>query len=122
MKSLRFLTSLASVVTMAIASSVFAQPSDATSSSTVPQANTSTAATRAADKQLAKAVRSILVKTRGLDASGIQVRARGGSVVLKGSVSNAAQIDKAGDVAKTVPGVVSVTNKLIAAPHEGQGR
>jgi len=46
------------------------------------------------------------------------VRARGGAVTLTGSVPDQSQVDKAGDVAKTVDGVTSVANKLtVVIPH-----
>jgi hyperosmotically inducible protein len=44
--------------------------------------------------------------------SSISVRARGGAVTLTGSVPEQGQIDAAGDVAKGVAGVTSVSNKL----------
>jgi osmotically-inducible protein OsmY len=50
------------------------------------------------------------------------VRASNGAVILKGAVPKADQVEKAGDVAKSVAGVTSVTNKLVSAPSPGQGR
>jgi osmotically-inducible protein OsmY len=44
--------------------------------------------------------------------SNIAVRARGGAVTLTGSVPDQGQIDAAGEAAKGVAGVTSVSNKL----------
>ena len=41
-----------------------------------------------------------------------QTAAKGGAVALAGSVTDPAQIDKAGEVAKGVSGVTSVKNAL----------
>jgi hyperosmotically inducible periplasmic protein len=44
----------------------------------------------------------------GIKISEIHVFAKGGAVVLEGSVPDPAQIDKAGDLAKGVQGITSV--------------
>ncbi|BAN28183.1 BON domain-containing protein [Caballeronia insecticola] len=91
----------------------YAQSTDA------PVAKTSTKATPA-DRALAKAVRRALAKTPGFDVSGVFVRARGGAVVLSGSVKSGEQIEQAAQITKSVDGVTSVTNKL-ALFHGGNG-
>jgi osmotically-inducible protein OsmY len=73
-----------------------------------------------ADRALAKAVRRALDKTPGFDASGVFVRARSGAVTLSGSVRSGDQIMQAENVARSVKGVTSVTNKL-ALFHGGNG-
>ena len=65
-----------------------------------------------ANHELGRKVRAALTKTQGLDVSHIAVRARGGAVTLTGSVPVEGQIAVAGDAAKGVAGVTSVTNKL----------
>ncbi|MFM0502461.1 BON domain-containing protein [Paraburkholderia caffeinilytica] len=122
MKSAKLFKALGGVVAVMVVCTPYAQANDTLASSVAANPGSSAKAARAADKQLARAVRAALASTRGIDVSGIAVRASGGAVVLKGSVPDAAQIDKAGDVAKGVTGVTSVTNKLVGAPHQGQGR
>ncbi|XUW93572.1 BON domain-containing protein (plasmid) [Burkholderia sp. M6-3] len=48
----------------------------------------------------------------GVATSRINVIAKGGAVTLAGSVTDASHIDKAAEIAKTVPGVTSVKNAL----------
>ncbi|WP_144144710.1 BON domain-containing protein [Paraburkholderia sp. BCC1884] len=111
MKSVGFLKTLGSVVAMVVACNVYAQASDAMAPSTAAPA-TSAKATKKANGQLGRKVRSALAKTQGVDVSSIAVRARGGAVTLTGSVPNQGQIDAAGEAAKGVAGVTSVSNKL----------
>ncbi|MBP0593802.1 BON domain-containing protein [Paraburkholderia sp. LEh10] len=68
-------------------------------------------ATKQANRTLSKNVRHTLSKG-GVKTSGINVIAKGGAVVLEGSVPDPAQIDKAGELAKGVQGVTSVKNSL----------
>ncbi|MFM0596404.1 MULTISPECIES: BON domain-containing protein [Paraburkholderia] len=110
MKSVGFLKTLGSVVAMVVACNVYAQASDAPSTMAAPAA--SAKATKKANSQLGRKVRGVLAKSQGIDVSNIAVRARGGAVTLTGSVPNQGQIDAAGDAAKGVAGVTSVTNKL----------
>jgi hyperosmotically inducible protein len=67
---------------------------------------------RAANRQLAKAVRRALVKVKGLDSGNIVVVAKGGTVLLGGSVPDASQIELAVSSTKGVNGVVAVNNSL----------
>ncbi|MFD1560530.1 BON domain-containing protein [Paraburkholderia silviterrae] len=73
-----------------------------------------------ADRALSHAVRRALAKAPGLDVSGIFVRARDGAVTLSGSVRNSDQLRQAEDVARSVQGVNSVSNKLTYF-HGGNG-
>jgi hyperosmotically inducible protein len=122
MKSAKCFKALGAVVAVMVVCNLHAQANDTIASSVVVNPGGGARAARTADKQLARAVRAALASTRGIDVSGIAVRASGGSVVLRGSVPDASQIDKAADVAKGVTGVTSVTNKLLGAPHQGPGR
>ncbi|WP_428983613.1 BON domain-containing protein [Paraburkholderia phymatum] len=89
-----------------------AQPGQsAASSGATPASNAKQM--RAPDQALQKSVRRALAKTKGLDVINITVRARGGDVVLEGSVPEQSQIDQATRVAQGVPGVNSVKNALI---------
>jgi len=68
-------------------------------------------AARQANRALSKKVLHALSKG-GVNASRINVLAKGGAVVLAGSVTDPTQSDKASEVAKGVPGVTSVKNAL----------
>ncbi|MGF6732372.1 hyperosmotically inducible protein [Paraburkholderia youngii] len=123
MKTLNLLKVLGIALCVATASSAYAQASD-------PQAPTATAAapatttqsTRAADRKLGRDVRRALSRAQGFNVSNVFVRARGGAVTLTGSVPESGMIQQAADVAKGVPGVTSVTNKLtLNFPSRGGG-
>jgi len=101
------------------------------SSAAIAQATTDTAASqqaaptkkelRAENHQLAKAVRRALYSTKGLAANNIAILVKGGTVSLVGTVPVESQIAIAGDVAKRVPHVDAVDNRLIVA-EEGGGQ
>ncbi|SKC62539.1 BON domain-containing protein [Burkholderia sp. YR290] len=113
MKSVDFLKALGGVVAMVVACHAFAQASDSTSTgttATAPAANSKTA--KQENRALGKKVRSALAKAQGLDVSNINVRARGGAVTLTGTAPDNNQIQQAGEVAKGVAGVTSVSNKI----------
>jgi hyperosmotically inducible periplasmic protein len=67
---------------------------------------------RAANKQLAKQVQSTLYKQKGLESTDVHAVARSGKITLVGVVPDQAQIDLAGKVAASVPGVTSLQNNL----------
>ncbi|WP_321924799.1 BON domain-containing protein [Paraburkholderia guartelaensis] len=73
-----------------------------------------------ADRALARAVRRALSRAQGFNVSGVFVRARSGAVTLSGTVRTGDQIRQAEDVARSVQGVNSVTNKLTLF-HGGNG-
>jgi hyperosmotically inducible protein len=105
---------------MGVALSSYAQSSDvAPDAGTSSQANSATT-TATSDRALAKAVRRALGKAQGVDVSNVFVRARSGAVTLSGSVRDSGQIHQAERVARTVPGVSSVSNKLTLF-HGGNG-
>ncbi|WP_429574026.1 BON domain-containing protein [Paraburkholderia sp. UCT70] len=60
------------------------------------------------------------MKDKEISASNISVRAKGGAVTLFGTVSDAAQIDRAAGVAQAVPGVTTVKNNLTLKRVFGQ--
>ncbi|MGH8780470.1 BON domain-containing protein [Paraburkholderia sp.] len=111
MKTVNFLKALGGVVAVVVACNTYAQSSDA-GTTMAPAATTNTKAVKKANRQLGHKVRAAIGKVQGVDVSNIAVRARGGDVTLTGSVPTQDQIDKAGDAAKGVAGVTSVTNKL----------
>jgi len=113
MKSVDFLKALGGVVAMVVACHTYAQASDSTAAGTMsaaPAANSKAA--KAENRALGKKVRAALAKAQGLDVSNINVRARGGAVTLTGTAPDNNQIEQAGQVAKGVAGVTSVSNKI----------
>ncbi|WP_118181057.1 BON domain-containing protein [Paraburkholderia phosphatilytica] len=109
MKSVDFLKALCGAVAVVVACSAYAQSSDTMAASApAPSAK----AVKKQNRTLGLQVRKALAKAQGIDVSNIAVRARGGAVSLTGTVPDASQIDKAGEVAKGVAGVTSVSNKL----------
>jgi len=112
MKSVGFLKTLGSVAAMVVACNVYAQASDATATGTTAAPAASAKASKKANSQLGRKVRAAISKAQGVDVSNISVRARGGAVTLTGSVPDQGQIDAAGEAAKGVAGVTSVSNKL----------
>jgi osmotically-inducible protein OsmY len=79
--------------------------------STTPGAAASDAS-KQSNRALRRAVYAAFAKDKSIDAGSIGVSARNGAVTLTGTVDEASQIDKAAVLAKSVPGVVSVQNKL----------
>jgi len=69
-------------------------------------------AVRKADRLLERRVRTALVKAK-IDSRALTVLAKGGAVTLLGGAPDTTQIQRAGDVAKQVPGVTSVDNRLV---------
>jgi hyperosmotically inducible periplasmic protein len=113
MKSVDFLKALGGVVAVVIACNGYAQSSDAMASGTMAAPST-----KKADHSLGRKVRSALAKTQGVNVSSISVRAHGGAITLTGSVPDESQIEKATQVAQSVAGVTSVSNKLtVVLPH-----
>lgn len=68
---------------------------------------------RAADRALAKQVRTALTKTKGLQTVNITVLARHGVISLSGHVPDTEQVQLAGNTATQIAGVTSVTNNLV---------
>ncbi|MGA7781938.1 MAG: BON domain-containing protein [Paraburkholderia sp.] len=117
-KTVGILSALCLTAAMATPLYSYAQASDAMSGA-APAAPMSKKATPA-DKSLGRAVRKALSKAQGFDVSGVFVKARGGAVVLSGTVKSSDQIDQATQVAQGVSGVTSVSNKLTLF-HGGNG-
>ena len=69
-------------------------------------------AVRAVNRKLAKNVRSAMAKAKGIDMTQLFVYAKGGVVTLSGSVPKSDQAARAGEIARSVPGVSSVDNRL----------
>ncbi len=118
MKAVDMLKALGVVLCVAVASSAYAQSSDAAPSDAM-SAKADAKTMKKTDRKLGLDVRRALGKAQGIDVSNIFVRARGGAVVLTGSVPDGDQIPKAEEIAKGVAGVKSVSNKLSLAPQNG---
>jgi osmotically-inducible protein OsmY len=67
---------------------------------------------RKANRELRRQVYSAIAKHKEISAGNISVVAKDGAVTLNGTVTDSSQVGKVADIAKAVPGVVSVTNKL----------
>lgn len=92
-------------------------PADASMS---PSAMQAPAGAATSDRALSRAVRRALSRAPGFNVSGVFVRARDGAVTLSGTVRSGDQIRQAEDVARSVQGVNSVSNKLTLF-HGGNG-
>ncbi|ADG17844.1 BON domain-containing protein [Paraburkholderia atlantica] len=123
MKTVNLLKVLGIALCVATASSAHAQASDAQApAATAAAPATTTQSTRAADRKLGRDVRRALSRAQGFNVSNVFVRARSGAVTLTGSVPESGMIQQAADIAKGVPGVTSVTNKLtLNFPSRGGG-
>ncbi|MPW22732.1 BON domain-containing protein [Paraburkholderia sp. CNPSo 3157] len=76
---------------------------------------------RKADRAQRRKVYSAIVTHKEISAGNISVIAKAGAVTLDGTVVDSSQIDKVSEVARGVPGVISVTNKLtVKKPFGGQ--
>jgi hyperosmotically inducible protein len=70
------------------------------------------------DKALVLRIRRQLVHTKGIDPSNVMVAAKGGTVLVRGAVSDATQVSRILDAVRGVPGVKSVVNELIIQPSQ----
>ncbi|MFM0083699.1 BON domain-containing protein [Paraburkholderia sediminicola] len=93
---------------------VFAQDGNDSAgvASAVAASAPSAKAVRVANRKLAKTVRTAMAKAKGIDMTQLFVYAKGGAITLSGSVPKSAQVARAEEVAKSVPGVSSVDNRL----------
>ncbi|TDN59125.1 BON domain-containing protein [Paraburkholderia sp. BL10I2N1] len=76
---------------------------------------------RKANRALRRKVYSAIVRHKEINAGSISVVAKGDALTLDGTVVDASQVDKVSEIAKGVPGVTTVTNKLtVKKPFGGQ--
>ena len=115
MKKLKFFQTFGVAIAVAYVFSAYAQSSPAVATSenvaSVPMKGDQPSK-RKADRKLSSGVRRALSATGGIEMTNVFIRARSGTITLTGSVPNSAQITKAEETAKSVPGVSSVINKL----------
>ncbi len=57
-------------------------------------------------------VAEALAVSGGISASDVIVTAEGDAIVLRGAVATADEVERAAEVARSVPGVASVTNHI----------
>ncbi|CAE6738965.1 hypothetical protein R69927_00815 [Paraburkholderia domus] len=89
------------------------QTASTPSTSTMTASGSAASATgRKANRALRRQVYNTIAKHKEISAGNISVAAKDGAVTLNGTVTDASQVDKVADIARSVPGVTSVTNKL----------
>ncbi|WP_144150154.1 BON domain-containing protein [Paraburkholderia sp. BCC1885] len=120
MRTVGILSALCLTVAVALPVAAYAQASDAMAGMDNGSTASGKKAASRSDRALARSVRRALTKTPGFNVSNVFVRARSGAVTLSGSVDSGDQISQAEQVAHTVPGVTSVSNKLTLF-HGGNG-
>ncbi|MFX1766399.1 BON domain-containing protein [Paraburkholderia sp. A1RI-2L] len=120
---------LACAAWIAIASvQASAQPEASAASNTVETSSAAAASgtitaaeIRKANRALRRKVYAAIVAHKEINAGNISVVAKSGAVTLDGSVIDAAQIDRVAEIARGVPGVMSVSNRLtVKKPFGGQ--
>jgi len=117
MKAIRLIRSITVALVAVGAISAYAQTGSDTAAQ--PTTGQSTKAGHDIDRALARKVRSALAKTDGISVSHVVVRAKGGAVILEGSVPEEDQIAQVVRITQSVQGVTSVKNTLTIRP-EGQ--
>jgi hyperosmotically inducible periplasmic protein len=120
-KTVNLLKALGIALCVATASSAYAQASDAAAPDTMAAPVNPSKAMRTGDRKLGRDVRRALSRTQGFNVSNVFVRARAGAVTLTGSVPDGGMIQQAADVAKGVPGVKSVNNRISLGVQSGGG-
>jgi osmotically-inducible protein OsmY len=75
-------------------------------------ASSTTAPAMPSNTRLRRAVYTAIAKHKEIHGGSIGVTAKNGAVTLNGTVTDAAQVEKVAEIARGVPGVNSVTNKL----------
>jgi osmotically-inducible protein OsmY len=88
-------------------------PASAPSASAMAASGTVAPATgRKANRALRRKIYAAIAKQKEINAGDISVIAKDGAVTLNGTVTDSSQFDKVAEIARGVPGVTSVTNKL----------
>ncbi|CAB3802739.1 hypothetical protein LMG28688_05627 [Paraburkholderia caffeinitolerans] len=95
----------------AVALNASAQPAASAPGATAAASSTA-APVAQSNTKLRRAVYTAITKHKEIHGGSIGVTAKNGAVTLNGSVTDAAQVEQVAEIAKGVPGVTSVTNKL----------
>jgi len=105
--------SLALFTLLAAASlNVSAQPAASEPGATAAATSGTAAPATPSNTRLRRAVYTAIAKHKEIHGGSIGVTAKNGAITLNGSVTDADQVDKVAEIARGVPGVTSVTNKL----------
>lgn len=113
MKNIQACTLAVGVAIIAVSLSAWSQTSEPASAPAMAAPGSAAPATgRKANRALRRQVYGAIVKQKEISAGNISVVAKDGAVTLNGTVTDASQVAKVVDIAKGVPGVTSVTNKL----------
>lgn len=116
MTNQRFFSFAIGALLVATSFSAWAQGGATVEASTAPAVAASGTPTaremRKANRALSRRVYAELAKHKEIDAGNISVVARNGAITLSGAVTEASQIDAVTAIAKGVPGVTSVVNRL----------
>ena len=96
----------------ALSTNTSAQGSGAEAASAVAPAAPTAREVRKANRALSRKVYAALAKHKEIDAGSISIVSRNGAVTLNGTVTESSQIGTVAEIAKGVPGVTSVTNRL----------
>jgi len=91
---------------------VASAPAVAQGSSALAASGAAAPTGRKADRALRRKVYAAIGKYKEINAGDISVTTKDGAVTLNGTVAETAQIAKAEAIARGVPGVTSVSNKL----------
>ncbi|MGU7784421.1 BON domain-containing protein [Burkholderia sp. PU8-34] len=118
MKSIQARALAIATLILAASSNAWSQPGQTASAPAgMPAASAAESAAapvsaRKANRALRRQVYAAIGKHKKISAGNISIVARGGAVTLNGTVTDASQINEVAEIAKGVPGVTSVTNKL----------
>ncbi|HEX3639069.1 MAG TPA: BON domain-containing protein [Paraburkholderia sp.] len=101
------------VAIIAASMSAWSQSSETASAPAMAAPGSAAPATgRKANRALRRQVYNAIVKQKDISAGNISVVAKDGAVTLNGTVTDASQVGRVAEIARGVPGVTSVTNKL----------
>ncbi|CAE6871440.1 hypothetical protein R75465_08301 [Paraburkholderia aspalathi] len=120
MKTMNGLGVVLSIAIAAASISAWAQDGASTGAAVTASGGMTAKATRQANRALRRKVYAALAKHQEIDAGNISITAKGGAVMINGTVPDASQINTVAEVAKGVAGVTSVTNKLSVQRPIGQ--
>ena len=100
-------------VLAASAGAQFAQPLGSLAQAVIPDKDaTATKKSAVDDREIMLRVKAELAKDKEIAALTLFVKAVEGNVILTGTARNKAQADRVAQIARTVPGVKSVTNEI----------
>jgi hyperosmotically inducible protein len=90
----------------------FAQPLGSLAQAAIPDKDAAATKSAVDDREIMLRVKAALAKDKEIAALTLFVKAVEGNVILTGTAHNKAQADRVAQIARTVPGVKSVTNEI----------